>query len=769
MRKRWAVKYRRPLEQSAEESKEEPFDDGLGIRDLHTPPSGDAQHSAIDVSSDEQVESDVVEKKRPRFNVVDEDDPSTKVAINQPKPSSSSGGGRALVSDAIKHTKFGQFAFPWERGPLAKIFSSKESTDFGVPMLQPGLNNLVSLDLKIAERSKAAPCISSTITDSGSAIFEKVVRQTDLMDYATQRYKQRQLALSSWWRLLSTNISASTFGRNILVEADHSSVNAYAMEVLDATFSVKSPGTLMKRYYALKSYFDFCEGVAGCEWAPLTETSAWRYAKHLKDTGAPPTKLGSFIEAARFSWYMLGLEGANLVEASLRLKGLSAQMRVRKRPWRPAALLSVSEVLKLHSGLDDASLNPTDRIICGHMLHLLYGRSRWSDLLAVVDAFVDEDQAYFELGTQHHKGAKSAENKAKLLPIASPCKGINGKNWVATYLQLRDVMGLALPTHLPTSMLPAPMGGGGKQWRERYLTSDEGSEFLRSFLKAPKTESRRVSTHSLKSTAISWCSKMGMPEESRSILARHASSVKNPVALYSRDLLSPVLREFDEILEKIFRKQFEPDRSRSGMITPQAFSAANPGTPGLQVHQQEKVATTSPSLLVESPLEDCGHTPTELFQLEEEVGSLLGDSGVGDDSDVGAPKDVTVGASPEGPQLSEQNVTAAQRFLQSIVGEGDSFDNLEEEWEHVLSDSSETASEESSSEEEQTEELEVERARNITLQQFESASGYFINNRTCVLHRKKTQMVFACGRKITDVYTAVHELNGLRCGQCFNI
>ena len=761
MRKRWAEASRKAAEAISSATKEEDFDDGLGIRESFSPSVSGMPASVVEVSSDDQSEHDEVTSKRIRLNVVDEDEAGDALGVAIGAVPSSASSGNALVSEAIKHTQFGQFTFPWERGPLAKIFSSKSSTDSLVPVLQPGRNNLVSLDLKIALESKAEPRISTIAAPSSSAIFEKVVKQTDLSDYVTQRFKQRQLALRSWWRLLSTNISASAFGQNILDEADHSSVNAYAIEVLDATFSVKSPGTLMKRYYALKSYFDFCENIASCEWAPLTETSAWKYAKHLKDINAPPTKLGSFIEAARFAWYVLGLKGADLVESSLRLKGLSAQMRVRKKPWRPAALLTISEVLKLHAGLEDTAMHMTVRIICGHMLHLLYGRSRWSDLLAVVEAFVDEDKSYFELGTQHHKGAKSAENKAKLLPIVAPCRGINGRDWVATYLHLRSSSGLVLPTSLPTAMLPAPMGGGGSHWRERCLTSDEGSEFLRNFLKAPKTESRRVSTHSMKSTAISWCSKAGLSEESRSLLARHASSVKNPVALYSRDLLSPVLREFDGVLEKICLKQFEPDRSRSGMLTPQIQGVAQPVTPFVRHPQRHDVEAVTSTIPVESQSERQTISPTEC-DLADNVSnySVLGDLGL-------SPLEAADTDDVAGDD--EQGASAAQRFLQSVDQEVLQADLVDEEWEGNFSDSSESASEESSSDEEQTEDLEVERGRNIVLQQFESASGFFSNNRTCVLHRKKSSMVFACGRKISAAYTAVHELNGLRCGQCFNI
>ena len=95
-----------------------------------------------------------------------------------------------------------------------------------------------------------------------------------------------------------------------------------------------------------------------------------------------------------------------------------------------------------------------------------------------------------------------------------------------------------------------------------------------------------------------------------------------------------------------------------------------------------------------------------------------------------------------------------ENMLRSLVGENNKVgDESDIDLDEIFGDASESASEESSSEEKQTEELEVERHRNVVLQQFESTSGFFINNKTAVLHRKKTAMTFACGRKISVVHT----------------
>lgn len=760
MRKRWKERAASKVSQSVVANNEEASDLGSPIAksECASLPSlmvGDDYGGVISSDDGEVMASG--SKKKQRVEVVDVAEDS--VASSSTSRPTKTATPNPLFGAAVKNTELKQFAFPWEKGPLAKIFGSKTDNLVTIPKLQPGVNNAVNLELLVAAEAKVEPRLSSSSMLLTGAIYETVVKQTDRDDFATQRFQQKQLSLRSWWKLLASNISASEFGRKVLAEADRESVNSCAIEILDATFAVKSPNTLMKRFYALKGYFDFCETVELCEWAPLTEQLAWKYAKYLRDSDAAATKIGSFIEAARFAWYMLGLGGANLVESSLRVKGLSAQMRVKKKPWRPASLLTIAEVKQLHAGLEDERLDPVDRIFCGHMLHLLYSRSRWSDLLAVVEAFMDEDHAFFELNTQQHKGAKSAENKAKLLPIVAPCIGITGSDWVEPYMKLRANAGLALPAEQPLAMLPAPQGSGGTLWRKRHLTTEEGADFLRIFLKAPKTSSRRVSTHSMKATAISWCAKAGLSEESRALLARHASAVKNPVALYSRDLLSSVLREFCIVLEQIASKSFEPDRSRSGMITPGGTSMRNPATPTF-VQPVESMLAATPKAKAKSVDLDVGCASPSLLEEAELLGS---------------PKDSAPSIGDEAMDELEQDAllkdpseraTAASRFMQRLAGDPELEDvNMSE----IFTDSSEDLSEESSSCDEEEVDLEIERSRNLLLPRLESASGLFINSKSSVVHCKKTATAFVCGRKISDSYVPTLEPMGFRCGRCFNI
>ena len=154
----------------------------------------------------------------------------------------------------------------------------------------------------------------------------------------------------------------------------------------------------------------------------------------------------------------------------------------------------------------------------------------------------------------------------------APCLGVTSTNWVQLYIALRLQAGLDGPGQKPGHMMPAPDGTSGDAWLDRYVTSEEGADFLRLVLKRKKAVGRRISTHSMKSTAI---------------LARHSSSLSNPTILYSRDIISSALREFDLVLSSIRSRAFEPDRTRSGMITQfMPFTPSRPPmpmTPGFEV------------------------------------------------------------------------------------------------------------------------------------------------------------------------------------------
>ena len=269
------------------------------------------------------------------------------------------------------------FKFPWEKGRLPKIFYDDPVVSLPVPKLKPGGRNFVQLGIEVDSTGHITAKTSVSDSVSTDAIFVGIVKNIDNVPLQKSRDTQRNRAIDGWWNMLSFSLVASAVGLKVTVEGRPHNVYECACEILSAAFAVKSPGTLLRRLYPIQAFELWCTEHLHEHWVPVTEYKAWRYVCWLKDTQAPPTKASRFVEALRFTWSMLGVEGSGEAEKSLRVRGISSQLRAGKKPWRPADLLNADEVLQLHALLADVSKPRGDRLFAGHILHLFYRRSRW--------------------------------------------------------------------------------------------------------------------------------------------------------------------------------------------------------------------------------------------------------------------------------------------------------------------------------------------------------------------------------------------------------
>lgn len=120
---------------------------------------------------------------------------------------------------------------------------------------------------------------------------------------------------------------------------------------------------------------------------------------------------------------------------------------------------------------------------------------------------------------------------------------------------------------------------------------------------------------------------------------------------------------------------------------------------------------------------------------------------------------------------TEEQVVFVEDSPQEDVGEKSNF--LEkmktaDPAEESLSETSEEDSEQSTSDEEdgvsgQVDDL--DRVPAITI----PISGYYINLQSSVLHCIRKDNVFRCGKKLTQNFKSVWELNGIRCSRCFDV
>eukprot|EP00435_Cladocopium_sp_Y103_P061907 s913_g23.t1 len=149
--------------------------------------------------------------------------------------------------------------------------------------------------------------------------------------------------------------------------------------------------------------------------------------------------------------------------------------------------------------------------------------------------------------------------------MVAPVKGVSGSDWCTPWMNLRCAMGIALPPE--GLIMPAPDRHG--QATERPLESGECGKWLRRLLGLDASEGvhdqRRVSSHSLKSTMLSFAAKRGLSVPDRLLLGYHASHMQMSL-VYSRDGAAASLLLLERMIDEIVSGKFKPDSTRSGRI-----------------------------------------------------------------------------------------------------------------------------------------------------------------------------------------------------------
>lgn len=117
----------------------------------------------------------------------------------------------------------------------------------------------------------------------------------------------------------------------------------------------------------------------------------------------------------------------------------------------------------------------------------------------------------------------------------------------------------------------APING---KLGQRPLSSDEAGKFLNVCLDLQNEDA--VTSHTLKPTTLTWSSKYGLGEASRTLLGHHALPGSQSLACYSRDMLSRPLAKYQSMLKNIRQGYFQPDVTRSGRFVSEVQPAVDP-------------------------------------------------------------------------------------------------------------------------------------------------------------------------------------------------
>ena len=274
------------------------------------------------------------------------------------------------------------------------------------------------------------------------------------------------------------------------------------------------------------------------------------------------------LEALNFCRYVLGVDSIDPSFISRRCRGVGC--RKYNGPMRQAEPLRVEDLRALHLCVSHGD-DPWNVLAAGAFLFAVYARARWSDLQHASGLTVDKHAGtivYLEASISEFKTASSAAFRGHHMAAIAPAAGVTEEDWVSKWLEARGCVGIDVGTF---PILPAPHNDCTPSVRP--VGTSEAGAWLRMLLKEAgcSVEGRRITSHSLKATALSQLAKYGADINDRLVLGGHVGGFKS-VLTYSRNVMAAPLRALERMLYDIRCGRFLPDATRSGRFVAPSVS-----------------------------------------------------------------------------------------------------------------------------------------------------------------------------------------------------
>ena len=429
-----------------------------------------------------------------------------------------------ILDDALNKLPLNDVTLPWEQGIWREIFQPQAfcvdpSQKFTRPTyLEPPEIATASADGDNKRRRTVVNLVSGWVD---------IVRPGTDIHWEEECEAKMQVALKRWLEACLMMPRAVGLRQMLEQQVDVQS----QLRLLRNLLWRKAPGTLVKRVNSLFRYLTYLHEV-GSEF-PGSESLLYQFLVEQQDKAVAPTRLAGVLESLRFCQHVLDIPELAILTSSRRCSGAAATKRggVRKQ----ASPFTVAELQVLHKVVCSIDENLWDRIFCGTVLMMVYTRSRWSDLQRAESMIIDRDCSgvlrFLECIVSSHKCVHSAAFRNVFLHAVAPCQGITEDTWAECWLSCRASMDLELG-RLP--LLPAPNTSGVPT--KRPLSSEEMKLWTRHILTrfGCDLSGRRITSHSCKSTLLSYAAKHGVGWDDRLVLGGHIGHLKSAIT-YSRE------------------------------------------------------------------------------------------------------------------------------------------------------------------------------------------------------------------------------------------
>ena len=356
------------------------------------------------------------------------------------------------------------------------------------------------------------------------------------------------------------------------------------------------------------------------------------YLSHLDRSNAAWSKPGGFTQCVNWCRGVLDLQVDDNMLNSPRITGLCKGFEAKAPPPRRAPALAVAEVKFLEAVAADDD-NAPDSVIAGAMLFMLFSCARASDAARTITLEVDFSDldgstVWIEGEVSKSKTSMGARTRL-LLPLLAPCVALETP-WVQPWLESRRSVGLPVKGAIDKgSLIPlfdelgSPIG--------HAMSSQQITKWLRETLGGAFPESSRLSSHSLKATGLTWAASAGVALDTRRLLAHHVHDSARSTETYSRDVLAPAARIFEEVLLAIRDGGFVPDNPRGSQLASKhrvlALSAEDPVVPS-GVLRADSGSNAAPAASV-SPR--TSEEPAKMSDTEDSASDRLSEGEIPDD------------------------------------------------------------------------------------------------------------------------------------------
>ena len=470
-------------------------------------------------------------------------------------------------ADFCKRMKRSSFTMPWERGLLGhEVMPAVRSWVHKGAF--PVVDGQQQLTLDPFQATGAAAALASSF--KSSVVHDVMSKLSKGITWKQQLDSSRALALKKWYTILTEGKMDFSF-----IE-QHFAVRPgdllMMIDSIELAFTGKSTATLHGRAGPVLRYMKFCKD-GGVHSFPLDAVVFFKFLESNKDSCAP-TFPRSLLGSVAFMKYSLGLKSADAILESTLISGLCRSLFLKKRKTLQRPPLKVWQVRWLEEiacGIHSHSI--FDQVAAGFFCYLVYARARFSDGQASGDrsldlvANQDPPKGFIEAAVYRSKTSFSLERKTRHLPMVAQIRGLAEDSWAICWKQTMDKAGLNIGPGLP--LLPAPVKTG--QWDAVPISAEAATNWIRKLLltyprmtEIDRSHIMSVGTHSCKTTILSWAAKKGTDIKMRKLMGYHSIGKQDPVFIYGRDNVAPVLREIEAIVQMISDEIFMPDVTRSG-------------------------------------------------------------------------------------------------------------------------------------------------------------------------------------------------------------